>query len=334
MISAHGKKYSGWQEYFIRACLAMAREGLHSRELKPRGTITTSGKCPICKSDCCFLGYDLECGKFYETASASFCCNCGNFEVQTTDANYSTYNPLKVLQVMKYKVSLSPEQYSSSDKPTKCPVCGAPTYTFHKDLGGIDYYDNYWTVCINPFCDWPGQHREEFEWGPYTTTGGPTVWKSDIRRFQTVFISYNTQDQKFADKIYNSLKLYGVPCWYAPHHIRGGRTVREQIQSAIQKHERVLLIISEASMNSEWVHYEISEAKRREKEEGRRVLFPISLVPFEKIKNWVIEDDQTPDLAKEIRKFYIPDFSRWQNREVFGSEFKKLLDALAKQQAV
>jgi len=333
MISIKGQEYTGWQEAFIRTCMAMAREGARSQELVPRGQINAKGdrRCPICQSDCYFIGEDLECGKFYETATAHFCCNCEEFTVVTDECNYAPYKPQKVLQMMKYKIALSPERYSNADNSSRCPVCGGATYTFHKDLGGIDYYDNFWTICTNQFCDWPGQHREEFEWGPYTPPSGPRVWESDIRRYQTVFISYNNQDQEFANAIYERLTSRGISCWYAPHHIRGGKTVREQLQSAVRKQERLLLIISEASMNSEWVQYEISEARRREKDESRRVLFPISLVPFDKIKNWVIEDDQTPDLAKEIRKYYIPDFSAWRNSEAFESEFKKLLEALTKQ---
>lgn len=313
--------------------MAMAREGTRSREFVQRGQISAKvdNRCPSCQSDCYFVGDDLECGKFYETATARFCANCEEFDVVTDECNYGAYRPQKVLQVLKYKIALSPDSYSNADASSPCPVCGAATYTFHKEIGGIDYYDNFWTVCTNQFCDWPGQHREEFEWGPYTPTSGSTVWESDIRRYETVFISYNTHDEEFANAIYEKLKSNGVSCWYAPHHIRGGKTVREQLRSAVRKQERLLIIISEASMDSEWVQYEISEARRREKEEGRRVLFPISLVPFEKIMNWVLEDDQTPDLAKEIRKYYIPDFSAWRKSETFELEFKKFLDALTKE---
>lgn len=326
MICIRGREYRGWREAFIRTCVAMAREGTRSRDLVPRGQINArlEIRCPVCHSDCFFRGHDLECGSFYETATAHFCCNCEEFKVVTDQANYASYNPRKVLQMMKFKIALSPERYSNAVASRPCPVCGAGTYTFHKDLGGIDYYDNSWTVCTNQFCDWPGLHSEEFEWGPCT----PTVWESGLRRYETVFISYNSLDQEFANALYEKLTLHGVACWYAPHHIRGGQTVREQVQSAVRKQDRVLVIISEASMDSEWVQYEISEARRREKDESRRVLFPISVVEFGKLKNWVIEDDESPDLAKEIRKYFIPDFSQWREKEAFQSELGKLLDAL------
>jgi hypothetical protein len=56
---------------------------------------------------------------------------------------------------------------SLTRKEKSCPVCGGDTYTLYKDLGGIDYYDNYWTVCVNPNCSWEGVHIEKYEPGPY-----------------------------------------------------------------------------------------------------------------------------------------------------------------------
>jgi len=331
MISlSRNRSYSGWRENFIRACIAMAKEGCRRRELTPRGSIEASraSRCPDCQSDSYFEGKDLEIGKIYETADACFCANCERFVDVAPEHNYEPYDPLKVLQVLRTKIRLAPPDTVDSDSPP-CPICGGSTWTFHKDLGGIDYCDNYWIVCRNPFCDWPGAHREEFEWGPYTPSSGPSIRSSDTRRYQSVFISYNTKDHEFAEKLNDRLERRGLSCWYAPHRIRGGNTIREQLHSAVRKQERLLLILSEASMSSEWVQYEISEARKRELAESRRVLFPISLVPFDVLKDWVLEDDESPDLAREVRKYYIPDFSCWRDNARFETEFEKLLDALA-----
>lgn len=51
-------------------------------------------------------------------------------------------------------------------------------------------------------------------------------------------------------------------------------------------YDRLLLILSEHSMSSEWVKTEIANARQREIREDRQMLFPISLVPFEKIREW------------------------------------------------
>ena len=49
-----------------------------------------------------------------------------------------------------------------------------------------------------------------------------------------------------------------------------GEKLHEQIDEAIRVHEKVLLILSESSMNSEWVKTEIAKARKREVREKRK----------------------------------------------------------------
>lgn len=71
---------------------------------------------------------------------------------------------------------------------------------------------------------------------------------------------------------------------------------------------------------------EIRRAKKVEREENRRKLFPITLVDFEMIQKWECFDaDSGKDLAAEVREYYIPDFSNWEDHVSFESEFAKLL---------
>ena len=79
-------------------------------------------------------------------------------------------------------------------------------------------------------------------------------------------------------------------------------------------------------MNSEWVVTEICRARKVERDENRRKLFPIRLVDFEAIQRWECFDaDSGKDLAIELREYYIPDFSNWEDYDSFEKEFKKLL---------
>jgi hypothetical protein len=75
-------------------------------------------------------------------------------------------------------------------------------------------------------------------------------------QFDSCFISYSTTDQFFADRLYADLQANGIRCWFAPHSIKGGRKIREQLDEAIRLHDRLLLILSDHSMNSEWVQTE------------------------------------------------------------------------------
>jgi hypothetical protein len=155
------------------------------RSLFERGHIVWCPEleCPECHRKGTFYGDDLEYGEFYECAFARYCPACQMIYDITEGRNFAPYGSEKFLPIMKNRLLINPETF---DKPhltigsefrpgsasltinkKSCPVCGGDTYTFHKDLGGIDYYDNYWTVCANTSCDWPGEHRETYEPGPY-----------------------------------------------------------------------------------------------------------------------------------------------------------------------
>jgi hypothetical protein len=144
--------------------------------------------------------------------------------------------------------------------------------------------------------------------------------------FYSCFISYSTKDQAFADRLYADLQARGVRCWFAPHDMKGGRRIDEQIDEAIKVYNKLLLIISEASMTSPWVEREIRKAFAKEKREARRVLFPISLVPFQQIATWECLDSDTGiDLARKVREYHLPDFSKWKDHDSYTKAFDRLV---------
>ena len=106
--------------------------------------------------------------------------------------------------------------------------------------------------------------------------------------FYSCFISYSSKDQEFADRLHADLQSKGVRCWFAPHDVQAGRKLYEQIDVAIRLHEKLLLILSTYSLNSEWVKTEIAKARKREVQEKRQVLFPIRLAAFEVLRDWSV----------------------------------------------
>ncbi|HZT28445.1 MAG TPA: toll/interleukin-1 receptor domain-containing protein [Bryobacteraceae bacterium] len=145
-------------------------------------------------------------------------------------------------------------------------------------------------------------------------------------QFYSCFISYSSADQDFADRLYADLQANGVRCWFAPHDGRFGLKLYDQIDQAIRVHEKLLLIISAHSMSSEWVKTEISRARQREVREKIQVLFPLSLVPFDELRDWSCFDADTgKDSAREIREYLIADFSGWTDHTVYKQQFRKLL---------
>ncbi|MGB9123642.1 MAG: toll/interleukin-1 receptor domain-containing protein [Candidatus Angelobacter sp.] len=151
-------------------------------------------------------------------------------------------------------------------------------------------------------------------------------------QFYSCFISYSSKDQLFAERLYADLQARGVRCWFAPHDVQGGKKLHEQIDDAIRVHERLLLILSPESINSEWVKTEIAKARKREVMEKRRMLFPVLLkISYKELQEWECFDADTgKDSAREIREYYIPDFSQWERPEKFKEEFEKLVRDLKK----
>jgi uncharacterized protein YjbI with pentapeptide repeats len=144
--------------------------------------------------------------------------------------------------------------------------------------------------------------------------------------FYSSFISYSHEDEQFSRRLHSRMRSEKLRVWYAPEDMKAGRKLHEEIFRAIQVHDKLLLVLSHASMESEWVMSEIKRAKKVERKESRRKLFPIRLVDFQTIENWECFDaDSGKDLAAEIREYYIPDFSNWKDNDSFEIEFSKLL---------
>lgn len=145
-------------------------------------------------------------------------------------------------------------------------------------------------------------------------------------QFHSCFISYSHQDEQFSQRLHSRMRDEKLRVWYAREDMKGGRKLHEEIFRAIQIHDKLLLVLSKSSMKSEWVMTEIRRARKVEREESRRKLFPIRLLDFEAIQKWECFDaDSGKDLAVELREYYIADFSNWKDQDAFEAEFVKLL---------
>lgn len=164
---------------------------------------------------------------------------------------------------------------------------------------------------------------------PFIANMNALVAAMEPIEFYSCFVSYSTKDEDFAQRLYADLRSKNVRCWFAPHDVRGGKKLHEQIDEAIRLHEKVLLILSAESMASEWVKTEIAKARKREVWEKKQVLFPVRLVPFEAIRDWECFDaDAGKDSAREIREYFIPDFSQWKDHDKYKEAFERLLEDL------
>jgi Uncharacterized low-complexity proteins len=144
---------------------------------------------------------------------------------------------------------------------------------------------------------------------------------SQALQISPLFISYSHADKEFVDRLGNHLTDKGIRYWRDIHDMKAGR-MEKQIDRAIRQNPTVLLILSEHSLNSDWVEHEVRSARGLEKELERDVLCPVALDD-----SWT--DSRWPKrILEQIREYNILDFSDWQDNGKFQGMFRKLIDGL------
>jgi hypothetical protein len=136
--------------------------------------------------------------------------------------------------------------------------------------------------------------------------------------FYSCFISYSSHDQAFAEQLYADLCARNLRCWFAPEDLKIGDHFQERIEESIRVFDKVMIVLSEASVQSRWVEREVSAAREREERENRTVLFPI------RIDDAVIDTSQ--HWAADIRRTrQIGDFRGWAVHSSYLKAFERLL---------
>jgi uncharacterized protein YjbI with pentapeptide repeats len=136
--------------------------------------------------------------------------------------------------------------------------------------------------------------------------------------FYSCFISYSSKDQDFAERLHADLQNKGVRCWFAPEDMKIGDKIRDRIDQSIKRHDKLLLVLSDNSINSEWVEDEVESAYEQEQKRGQIVLFPIRLddAVMDTDKGWA---------AKLRRSRNIGDFTKWKDHDSYQKALDRLL---------
>ncbi|MBV9784892.1 MAG: toll/interleukin-1 receptor domain-containing protein [Acidisphaera sp.] len=132
------------------------------------------------------------------------------------------------------------------------------------------------------------------------------------------FISYSSKNDDFAQRLYADLQNKGVRCWFAPEDMKIGAKIRDTIDEAIRLRDKVLLVLSEASIASDWVEDEVDKAFEEERQRGDVVLFPVRLDDAVMRTNeaWA---------AKLRRNRNIGDFRAWKDHDAYQTALKRVL---------
>ncbi len=140
-------------------------------------------------------------------------------------------------------------------------------------------------------------------------------------QFYSCFISHSNNDNSFAERLYADLQKKGVRCWFAPEDMKTGDRIRQTIDKSIRLYDKLLLILSKHSIDSEWVEKEVETAFEEERKRKKTVLFPVRL------DNSVMNTDQS--WASDIRQTrHIGDFTLWKDNKSFNEAFDRLVHDL------
>jgi hypothetical protein len=145
----------------------------------------------------------------------------------------------------------------------------------------------------------------------------PSLLNQPIQ-FYSCFISYSSKDQEFAERVHADLQDKGFRCWFAPEDLKIGDRFRQRIDEAIRLDDGLLLILSERSVQSDWVREEVEACLERESREKKPVLFPVRL------DDAVMEAGQA--WAASIRRQrHISDFREWKQHDAYQNALERLM---------
>jgi hypothetical protein len=113
-----------------------------------------------------------------------------------------------------------------------------------------------------------------------------------------------------------------VRCWFAPHDLPIGSKTWDAIDEAIRLRDKVLLILSKNSIESDWVEDEVQKAFAEERDRKELVLFPLP------VDDAVME---TPEpWARKLRdQRNVGDFRRWKDHDAYHDSFARSDEAVA-----
>lgn len=156
-------------------------------------------------------------------------------------------------------------------------------------------------------------------------------------KFQSVFVSYSFDDRDFAHIINEQLRRHGVNTFLWERDAPGGKRLKKIMSENIRKHDRLLFIASQHSLQSEACQYELKEAREKQTHEWKDIYYPIHIdnylfeVRKEDIPRKFREDFW--ENIEEVKEFHSKDFTKYRvagsyDMKEFDEEVKKVIKDL------
>jgi hypothetical protein len=114
------------------------------------------------------------------------------------------------------------------------------------------------------------------------------------------FISHSVKDHKFIERFRNELANSGVRTWFAPRDLPFGASTRDVIESQIKSHDRLIVILSKSSLQSQWVQFEVETALELERKKRSEIIIPVCIddYAFKSRVSWARHLVRTKNIAR------------------------------------
>ena len=143
-----------------------------------------------------------------------------------------------------------------------------------------------------------------------------------IAEFESCFVAYSHRDRKFANKLLKQLQIKGIQCWLAEKDMPVGGRIKDEVNRAISRLDKVLVCSSESSLNSGWVKDEIRKAHEREQLDGHDIIIPLMIDRY-------LLDGWEDGLAADLRSRLAADFTGWESDDAkFEEQIERVVKAL------
>jgi Pentapeptide repeats (8 copies)/TIR domain len=158
--------------------------------------------------------------------------------------------------------------------------------------------------------------------------------------YPTCFISYCSQDQEFGKRLSLDLQDQGIRCQHTPEEPEVGGTfwqpitrtlwyvdeaydnevLSAEVPESIWMYDKLVVVLSEYSLQSGQVEREVLDALAKEKRYGKWFLFPVRL------DERVLHLTPAPWWLSEMRRHHeIGDFVRWKHHYHYQAALDRLL---------
>lgn len=143
--------------------------------------------------------------------------------------------------------------------------------------------------------------------------------KLQSEKFYSCFISYSSNDEEFASKVYTDISRKGAKCWFAPKNMVFGSDIYDSVDLAIESYEKIILILSTSSSQSVWVEDEVKKGFAKEKTINKKIIIPILLTP----KSDLV---MNPWVKKIIDNRHFIDFKNWHDDNTYLQCLETLIE--------